>query len=294
MGRTGRPSFRDLLALSVLLFGSSCAAARINQFKEFSEAGIAYSQATNLLMDEATRASIDVDSTILIRTRESLPTPADRLKELNEHNRLLKKRIELLSDLERHADLLKMYFVTLGSLASGGPAGDISQSSQWLFEAMGQLNQRITNTEIAGASVSSFIQPAVSITVAHFQKKALEEELRKRAPTIERELEIQNAAIQFLSEELQADLQIEFNETERTKVVEPFSQEGRVPSNWMRDRRDILTSSLSLKTIEMTADAAQNLKSTFTALVEGREVNLTALSQDLSQLIAFLQSVRKE
>ena len=277
--------------LVLLVLASSCAAGRINQFKEFSQAGIAYADATELLIEEAGAASIDGDSTILISRRQSLTTEWQRQTEITQHNALLKKRLFLLADLRRHANLLKAYFIQLGALADKKAGGDLGSSADGVFQALEDLNKRIKATEIGGQSVSKFVNPVAEIVVANFQKKALERELKKRVETLERELDVQQAAMAFISEELEADLQVQMNALEKEKVIDPFKGSGALPSEWKRDRKNVLTSTLALSSVAATADAAKNLKMSFVALVEGRETNIAALVQDLGELVAFLEAI---
>ena len=54
-----RGSVNILLLLCVVLGVSACSSARVNQFKNFSQAGIAYSQVANLVLKEAGDTVID-------------------------------------------------------------------------------------------------------------------------------------------------------------------------------------------------------------------------------------------
>ncbi len=280
---------RSLIAL-LLLLATSCATGRLNQFKEFSRAGIAYADATGLLIEEAGAAAIDGDSTILIRLRQNM-TPAQRQKVIVEHNALLKKRLSLLADLRRHANLLNAYFIQLGALADREPRGDLGRSADGVFQALGNLNSRIRGAEIGGQPISDFIGPVVKIVVGNFQMNALENELKKRVETLERELEIQQSAMAFISEDLEADLQVRLQSLETARIIDPFQRSGALPSGWKEDRKTVLTSTLLLSSVAATADAAKNLKMSFVALVEGRDTNVAALVQDMGELVAFLEAI---
>lgn len=280
---------RNLVAL-LLLLATSCATARLNQFKEFSQAGIAYADATGLLIEEAGAAAIDGDSTILIRLRQNM-APEKRQKAIVEHNALLKKRLSLLADLRRHANLLKAYFIQLGALADRETRGDLGRSADGVFQALGDLNSRIRGAEIGGRPVSDFIGPVVEIVVGNFRKNGLESELRNRVETLERELEIQQSAMSFISEDLEADLQVRLQSLETERIIDPFQGSGTLPSGWKEDRKTVLTSTLLLSSVAATADAAKNLKMSFVALVEGRETNIAALVQDIGELVAFLEAI---
>ena len=274
----------------LLLLSTSCATGRLNQFKEFSQAGIAYADATGLLIEEAGAAAIDGDSTILIRLRQNM-TPEKRQKVIIEHNALLKKRLSLLADLRRHANLLKAYFIQLGALTDRETGRDLGRSADGVFQALGNLNSRIRGAEIGGQPVSDFIGPVVEIVVGNFQKKALESELKKRVETLERELEIQQCAMSFISEDLEADLQVRLQSLETARIIDPFQGSGALPPGWKEDRKAVLTSTWLLSSVAATADAAKNLKMSFVALAEGRETNIAALVHDMNELVAFLEAI---
>src|SRR6266576_3590850 len=65
------------LVLTVSLGGvtllSGCATARLNQYRGFSLAGVAYTKASQTLTDQAGTASISADTAILLKNRPDLP-----------------------------------------------------------------------------------------------------------------------------------------------------------------------------------------------------------------------------
>ena len=286
--RSGGP----LLVIAVLL--SSCAAPRINQFKKFSRAGAAYADMTKGLTKAAGEASIEADSDVLIRSRQCLATDKRRTT-IIQHNCALKERLSLLDDLYHHAILLKVYFDQLDALADPNIKGKVGSSVEGIFREMAELNKRINKgigTENNNVEVSKGIAPVSKIMVANFQKKELQRELNKRVETLKRELELQRAAMEFISDEWEADLQIQQNALEK-KVIDQFKGPDSLPPTWKEDRKDVLKSSLMISILDETAKAARNLEQAFDTLLRGRETNIDALVQDLDELVEFFEAITK-
>ena len=98
-----RFGFAPLHALLLVWLASSslaCATARINEFREFSNKGSAFTDATVVLLDEAAVVAIDANSVLLERTARDLSVE-ERQDRFLEHNDLLRERVALLRDLQR-------------------------------------------------------------------------------------------------------------------------------------------------------------------------------------------------
>jgi len=239
-------SFRTcfiLLAISFLLFG--CASAKINQFSRFSELGSAYSEAIMGLTKEAGDVAIDADSVALMKARENL-TPMERGETIIEHNKLLRERIELLRDLRRQALLLRSYFQALAALAKTDAPSGIGAAAEGVVSSLGNISERIKNAKVGALPVSEFIGPVVKIVVAQFHRGALEKELRVRAPIIERELDLQQAALQAIANQMRTDLQVLQQREEALEVVDPFrAAKDSIPSDWTKLRKELLNTHIS-------------------------------------------------
>jgi hypothetical protein len=272
--------------LLIVLLLSSCA-ARTNQFARFSQAGVAYSKAVTVLLDEAGEAAIDADSMVLAKTRSAL-SREERQEAILEHNRLLRERLALLGDLKRHARLLRDYFEALGALAESD-APSLSAATEGLAQAVQQLHPRIEKARVGSVLISSFVGPVTQIAVAHFKARALEAELKQRAPVIERELDLQQAALTAIAEQLHTDLQALRQQRESNEVVLPYLGEESLPSRWGQRRREILQAELPAASAEAAAQAVRQLKGSFVSLCEGR-----GSEAGLSQLIADLHGIASQ
>ncbi|MHC4130109.1 MAG: hypothetical protein ACYSUA_18490 [Planctomycetota bacterium] len=281
-----------VLAAAVWLPG--CTTARIDQFERFAEAGVAYADAIDALTLEAAHAAIDADSAALTRAREAL-SQQQRREAILEHNDLLKQRVALLGDLQRHADLLRDYFLVLGAMAGSDAPAALSAAAEQVVLSLEVVSGRIREARVGDLPVSDFSGAVVRISVARFQRAALERELRVRAAVLERELDLQQAALSAIAAEMSTDLQAVLGQQELVEVIDPYrAAGGKLPRTWTRRRREILTATAAVESAAAAADAAASLKQTFTRLAENRFSlsDFRALMADVDEILTLLERVR--
>ncbi len=253
----------------MVLVLAACSTARVNQFKQFAEAGIAYVEAVDALTREAAGASVDADSAILARTRSAVPQD-DRARTVLEHNQLLKQRIEILADLRQHAGLLGAYFVSLGAMTDPDTPAEVGDAAAQFVESLGVVGGRLRTARVGDLAVADFTGRVTEIAVANFRQAQLERELRLRAPILERELDLQHAAMQVVVEAMATDIGVLLQYQEQTDVVDPYRGNAKLPKTWAKRRREILIASTAVASADAAALAAGKLGEAFAALAEGR------------------------
>jgi hypothetical protein len=266
--------------------------ARVNQFQQFAEAGMRYADSVGTLTEAAGKAAIDADSMVLAKTR---PKDSEkRALKILEHNKLMKERLSLLGNVRRHALLLKSYFASLASLASSDAPSGIGTATEGLVDSMGQLSGKIKKSKVGDLSVSQFSGKVVTIAVANFRRAALEKELKARAPVLEQELDIQQAALRAIADQIKIDLQANLQQMESKEVVLPYRNSKSLSSSWSKKRYKILTTHISLASAEAAADAAKRLKLSFVALLENRfgMTEMQALIKDIDEIISLVEAVK--
>ncbi|MHC4080554.1 MAG: hypothetical protein ACYS15_00015 [Planctomycetota bacterium] len=293
----GSRTFR-VLSRSILLSAAAglaaCTTARIDQFERFAEAGVAYSGAIDALTLEAANAAIDADSAVLARARDAI-NAEERTQTILEHNDLLKQRVALLRDLQRHADLLRNYFLVLGAMAASDAPAGLGAAAEQVVVSMEVVSGRIRDARVGDAPVSDFSGSVVRISVARFQRAVLERELETRAALLERELDLQHAALQAIAGEMSADLEAVLGQQELVEVIDPYrSAKGSLPRTWTRRRREILTATAAVESAAAAAEAAASLKQSFVALAENRYTlsDFRALMADVDEILTLLERVR--
>ncbi|MHC4219203.1 MAG: hypothetical protein ACYSU7_12195 [Planctomycetota bacterium] len=272
----------------------ACTTARIGQFERFAEAGVAYAGAIDALSLEAANAAIDADSAVLARARGGL-TGAERARTVLEHNDLLRQRVVLMRDLQRHAALLQGYFLGLAALAESDAPDRIAAETESLAESIEALSARIRNESVGGEPIGDLAGAAAGITVARFQREALERELRARAAFLEQELDLQRVAMEAIADELRTDLAVILGQQELEEVVEPYrSSSANLPRTWAKRRREILAATTAADSVAAAASAAAALKRSFRALAENRYTvaDYRAVLSDVNAIITLIEYVR--
>jgi hypothetical protein len=255
---------------------------------------VAYSGAIDALTLEAANAAIDADSAVLARARDAIDAE-ERTRTVLEHNDLLKQRVAVLRDLQRHADLLRDYFLVLGAMAgSDAPAG-LGAAAGQVLSSMEVVSGRLRDARVGDAPISDFSGSVVRISVARFQRAVLEQELKARAALLERELDLQHAALQAIAGEMSADLEAVLGQQELVEVIDPYrSATTNLPRTWTRRRREILTATAAVESAGTAAEAAASLKRSFVALAENRYTlsDFRALMADVNEILTLLERVR--
>ena len=283
------------IVLATALLPACTSTARVGQFREFADVGVAYVDAADAFLEEAGDAAIDADSHVLMVARERLPDSAERAKDLVESNRLLSERLGLLTDLRLHGHLLRAYFLALAALAESDSPTEIGAATAEIVTSLGALDEEIRRARVGDREVGDFSGAVVEIAVAGFRRAALERELEAHASTIERELDLQQAAMRAIGEQLRTDLEVVLAGLETTEIVRPFRGTRQLPRRWATSRREILKAAVSVESADAAADAATELKASFVKLVEDRLgiSDLQSLIGDIDRVLELIDSVAR-
>ncbi len=289
------------IAPLALLCPQGCTSARLNQFKNFAAAGIAYVDAADAVLNEAGDLVVDEDSDNLIMTRDHL-SEAQRTSTIQKFNDQDQRYLKILYDIRRHNRLLRDYFVALAELAGREARSQIGKSTKSLYDSLSKLHQAIGKAQIKdGKAIGTLMEPAVTLAVAQFQQAALEEELRERAQLIERELALQHAAMKAVARVMKSRLESTLTADESTKIVLPYAGKGtppvdKLPRTWKADRRRILKARVSSDSVDAVEKVARRLQSNFVKLVNN-EFDLDDLHlmiQDMNDVIALMEMLQDD
>lgn len=297
-----------LVLVAVLPVGCATS-ARITQFQQFADAANKYAAATIDLTNAAGIAVANADSVILVDSRDSMIpkgklTPetntelSEKLKTgLAEHNEDVLQYLDLMGKIRLHLKLLQDYFNALSALASSNAPSGIGTAAESAVAAMGTLSPQIKNAKIGNGnmSVSQFTGAVVPIVVARFQQAALENELRARAPILERELDVQQAALQAMVSYLESNQKVYLNYYLENEVFQPYIDAAdKLPANWIGSREALLTKTLTPTAAASAAEAAKGLKLAFVALAEDRLdlVSVQSIIREANELLALAQKIQ--
>ena len=281
---------RVVVVVALGLVASACATARVGQFDAFARAGIQFTDAVTPVVDEAFDTAVATDTLLLLRAREDLTDSMERLERLQNSDKVLRGRLQILNDVKRHAALLKSYFAAIRALAQTEEASSITTATQDLVSNLGELNGRIT----AGTPrVNDFLGQGVSVAISSFQSAALNRELQANADTIERELDLQRAVLTAIGDQMRADLESQFTAQYSQRVELPYSRDAVLSPDWGRRRMEAFRRQELLTSLDAAADAARSLRVAYLALVEDRldATGIQSLFDDIRRIITLAENV---
>lgn len=296
MGIARLATLARLAVLTGAVFATGCASqqARVDQFAAFAATGTAFTKAVDPVLTESFDATATTSSLVLLQSRDAL-SQSDRLQALQTADKDLDARLAILRDLKRHLGVLQSYFDALASLAATtSQSSGMTGVAQGLVDDLGKLNARIASAHIGGTSIASLIVPAAEFVFVAHQSQMLNEELKRHAAAIDREIRLQQAALQALAEVYAADLEVVAAKTYRDEVAMPYAGSGALAGDWSTTRANLLQSTLDTTAIQAAANAATRLRSGFVALVENRlsSDRIAALQTDLGGILTTIENSR--
>lgn len=271
---------------AVLLSACASTQSNISNGAGFASAGIAYVDATPAILDESFALTVATNSHQLIMARDPL-TEEEREDALERMDDLLKQRLALHRDLKTHSLLLRSYFLSLKALTASDSASGIDAAAQDVVTRMNTLHPSIA--QAGGGKIQALISPAVNMAVGTFQNAALNKELKAHGDAIERELDLQKAAIEIIVEQMQDDAQLIIQIEQLNPIADEFVTASKVSDNWSDKRISAFKQTVKLQSLDDINKAASNLHSSWITFVEKRDSagTLGLLVQDIEQMLSI-------
>jgi hypothetical protein len=280
-----------------LVFCIGCDTERLDQFSKFSTAGTQYVLAFHSLTNQAGSAMIAVDSaTLVIAHKDVLP---DLTKDPNkyatyilDHDSQLQIYLANLKLLDEHATKLGSYFDAISNLTNGKAASGTTAAATDLLNSIDQLNPKVGSATFLGKTVQDYVKSGTPFIVAHFEVKALDDQLEKAKPIIQKALELQQAAVEAIAAQMKAALVDTLKIRESTDVVDPYLQQ-QIPSSWNANREAYLRAQVTLSSLDSAQAAISQLNVAFKQLVENKNasIDLTSLLNAISKMTGYVSSV---
>ncbi|MFO0996421.1 MAG: hypothetical protein U1F33_07015 [Alphaproteobacteria bacterium] len=272
---------------------SACAPAHTSETADhFADAGIAYTEAVPAVIDESFQLSVSVDSLQLQQAKPDIDRAA-RGARLKESDRLLEARLKILRDLKRHVALLRSYFGALKSLSASDATPGLVGTTNSLVDRMAELKPAIADASFAGRPVKSLVNPAVTLAVGAYQNAALRDELTSHGAAVERELDLERAALTAIGQQMTADLDLLVQIRERNPITEAYLRDGPLPSDWSARRMAAFQTTIRSDNLDAARKAAATLHDSWVAFAEGRlgEGGVTLLLRDVASLKALVDEL---
>jgi hypothetical protein len=272
---------------------AGCATQRIEKAGRVADAGIAFADAVPAVMDESFVLSVAANSSVLASAHSGL-TPERRQADLMAHDKALREQLPILRDLKNHARLLRSYFIALGAIArSDAPAG-ISAATGKIVSELSNAGVSLSAKKVGGVAISDVIQPAIDFAVAAYQNAILRNELEERGHVIERELELQRAALALLGDQMQADGEARIEHELWNPVFTEYVGAAPLPSDWTARRVAAYQQTVDLESLHKAVAAAEKLHASWIAFAEDRldEADLLQLLKDVEELVILADQMQ--
>lgn len=288
-----------LLVLLVGLLAAGCGSARAGRFEAFARAGHHYSAVRNSFLEQSLETAIARDTMELRLGAEDEDDPAARLSLLKEHDEGMRERMEIIRDLERHAQVRDLYFSALADLAGAKGTARAGQAANALAGQIASLTGAMSQRTLFGRPVNQLIGQVTGATVASFRNKALERHLQNHAATIERELALEEGLLSLLSKIMMEDLTALHQARRRDQLNAPLLREEPLPTGWNATREQLLLAEFDMGKLEAARQAATELRQAYRQLIEddGKSVTLNTVHlefamQRLSDAITSIRATR--
>lgn len=281
-----------LIAPIVLL--AACTTPSVNRFKAFAELGRGFEGAVDKVVDQAAASNADANSQELLNGRKT--TKAERLADLTRHDDAIVGANRTYAGLKKQTSLLSEYFTALGALASFDGESAIGASTTGLVNSLEALSPSLQGAKIGGAPVADLLGAMAPLVVSGIKSARLRAELNRNGAVISRQLDLQNALLTALAEDIASDQDVLAQNQLLENVLTPYVEAQTVPGDWMDSRREILRQqSLAPAPAAEAAELSRKLKIAFVGLAEGRvdPGDLADYAADLSRLTDLIEMVAK-
>lgn len=291
-------------ALAVALLGG-CSTTSVDRAQKLSEAGVAYSQATSAVIDQAIDASIDASSERQLRSKPRQPVvdpaaQADRIANLKALDDELSGNVINYTRLKQSVAAVEAYFAALGALAGASP-GDAAE------KAVGTLADRVNGVSNAldrGKGGAPLLSDAQKTAIASLSKAvakeihgaAVAQALERDAPVIGRALVLQQMTLQAAANDIRANLAQSAQLFYGDRVVGPYKR-GTIDRGWIDDHR------VAVKTMAVGNDpeaiaranaAAARVEDVWRRILSGEysAEELGAILKDTEELLAAVNALK--
>lgn len=278
--------------LSVLLI-SGCATHTINQSRDLSASGIAYTEAVDKLLDTTIDKIIDFDNEELKKSRRG-----SNLREMiAEKNKAI---TDILAEIERfraQTKLLKIYFLNLQALSdstvkndAGGAVKLLSDNISNLNKTLGDQGGKLSLTEEQKTQIGAL--GGLVASTMHAAK--INNALQRDAEVIGIYLALQenqlNNITDILKDRFSARNDLFLNE----KVIGPYVDKNQsLGTAWGKNRKQWFKTQFIGQQLNTAKNAAQQLRGIWVDILQGRtDVNsLSVLISDINEFVITVQAL---
>lgn len=291
--------FRILVGLVLFALLISCDSERLTQFSSFAAAGSQYVQNFHDLTAQAGSAMIASDSATLITARTQAGAAIashipEYTNDVQKDDQGLEQYLSTLQQLDAHAALLGSYFSAITQLTNGKAGTQVATAADSFLDSINTFNPQIEKATLGGKSVKTYLQPAATLIVDHFEAKELDNQLKKAAPIIDQALSLQEAAVAALMAQIKESQGASLEIRESTDVINPYVSPGALPASWPTSREAFLRDQVTIRGLSSAQSAISQLHITFKQLVQNKHSSpdFTTLLSEIEKMSGYVSAVK--
>lgn len=284
-----------LLVAILATFTSGCKST--DDYKKFADAGNAFANANNILLDTAKDVAINTTSERVLSDRISQGLkPSDEVtkkfvERYNSLSKLDKDRLELIQELRRHNNFLQAYFNKLLELANSKSPERTQTAAENIASQLQNSGAKLINL---GPVKLDKLPSVTKIVLDARIRGAIRDELEKRKEIIYREITIQEKLLDVISDSMENDIKITRDLQEYRLVLKPLlvTPENINDENaWIETRNKVMTQDAEIIVkIDTASKNFKAFKEIFIASVEGK-VTSKSLNKFIQETNSFSKLV---
>ncbi len=192
-------------ALAAFLAGCASAQRDVSQAAALGDAGIALAETLPGFYDAFFVQAVEADSLELAQQRDAERDSEVLNTALEKSNADFGTTIEIIADLNRHASLLKSYFIAFKALSAADTGGEIPGAAKQAVEQLSAVGSQIAGQKIPGSEVAAILEPIAAYAVTVAKGAALSTEFEARGALINREMALQEQVVGIVAQRMIAD-----------------------------------------------------------------------------------------
>ena len=262
--------FYPVLLVGALIVSISGCKPSTEQYKRLTQAGIAYSNDVEKLIEVAGKTRIDSTSErILVACKQVSETCTNSYDSLSKEDASYLNALDLLRQQTR---LLGRYFNVLGRLASFGDSPTVKTARDDAENIGKNLNTLGTAISTNPLVQEGLLSNVTQVFFSNSLQGVLGEELRLRKDTLKNAINYQEILLNILGNGMKKDV-ISLRAAQEQRIVKAqllMRSAGNFnPDTWIKTRQEVLT--LTQQTIEFDKASADELelRTAFKKLVGG-------------------------
>lgn len=281
---------KTVIFITVLItFISGCRST--DEYKRLAEAGTKYADAVDSLLDTAGDIRINATSEQLLKDDRIQNRSVD---DYIKFSQLDVERLQILSDLRTHNQLLKRYFERLQELATSKAPEQAQSEIGGIIDNLNTVGNKLRGSSLV--SNNELFTGVTGFIISSQIRGALREELEKRNKTIDLELITQRELLDALGKSIKQDVELIQIAQEQRLVINPLVQTAPVSNGdtWITTRRTVLTMQKNVSQLASASMAINNFRDVFKAFVEGRTESdrINTLLTDIEAFVAIVTTLK--